>query len=39
MNKKEICKNCGDTIGADSNSTESCSSRCEVEFQLEHCRK
>jgi len=39
MNKKGICKNCGDSIGDDSNSTEFCSSQCGVEYQLEHNRK
>jgi hypothetical protein len=34
--EKGRCKNCGDQIGDDSNSTEFCSEQCEVEYQLEH---
>jgi len=39
MNKKRICKNCGDDIMDDSNSSEFCSEQCGVEYQLEHNRK
>jgi hypothetical protein len=39
MNKKGICKNCGDDIMDDSNSNEFCSEQCGVEYQLEHNRK
>jgi predicted nucleic acid-binding Zn ribbon protein len=39
MNKKEICKNCGDQIGDDSNTGEFCSEQCGVEYQLEHNRQ
>ena len=38
MNKKGICKNCGDDI-KESNSNEFCSEQCGVEYQLEHNRK
>ena len=36
MNEKGHCKNCGDQIGEDSNSSEFCSEQCGVEYQLEH---
>jgi hypothetical protein len=36
MEKKAICKNCGDNIGSDSNSNEFCSEQCGVEYRLEH---
>ncbi|MBV9178845.1 MAG: DUF2116 family Zn-ribbon domain-containing protein [Nitrososphaeraceae archaeon] len=36
MNEKRHCKNCGDQIGDDSNSSEFCSEQCGVEYQLEH---
>jgi Uncharacterized protein containing a Zn-ribbon (DUF2116) len=39
MNKKEICKNCGDQIGDDSNSDKFCSEQCGVQYQLEHNRQ
>ena len=39
MNKKGICKNCGDDISDDSNSNEFCSEQCGVEYQMEHNRK
>ena len=40
MSKKGICKNCGDPIGDDDNSSnEFCSSQCGVEYKLEHDRK
>ena len=39
MSKKGICKNCGDSIGDDSNSNEFCSGQCEIEYELEHNRK
>ena len=35
MNKKGICKNCGDDISDDSNSNEFCSEQCGVEYQME----
>jgi predicted nucleic acid-binding Zn ribbon protein len=39
MNKKGICKNCGDDIRDDSYSNEFCSEQCGVEYQLEHNRE
>ena len=39
MNKKGICRNCGDDIMDDSNSNEFCSEQCGVEYRLEHNRK
>ena len=39
MNKKGICKNCGEDISDDSNSNEFCSEQCGVEYQMEHNRK
>jgi endogenous inhibitor of DNA gyrase (YacG/DUF329 family) len=39
MNKKVICKNCGDDIADDSNSNEFCSEQCGVEYQMEHYKK
>jgi predicted nucleic acid-binding Zn ribbon protein len=37
MNEKEHCKNCGDQVGDDDNSSnEFCSEQCGVEYQLEH---
>jgi predicted RNA-binding Zn-ribbon protein involved in translation (DUF1610 family) len=39
MDKKGICKNCGDDISDDSNSVEFCSEQCGVEYQMEHDRK
>jgi predicted nucleic acid-binding Zn ribbon protein len=39
MNRKGICKNCGDDISDDSNSNEFCSEQCGVEYQMEHNKK
>ena len=39
MNKKELCKNCGEDINDDNNSNDFCSEQCGVEYQMEHNRK
>jgi hypothetical protein len=36
MNKKGVCKNCGDIFSDDNNSNEFCSEQCGVEYQMEH---
>ena len=35
MDKKVVCKNCGDQIGDDSSSRDFCSEQCGVEYRLE----
>jgi hypothetical protein len=39
MDRKGICKNCGDDISDDSNLVEFCSEQCGVEYQMEHDKK
>jgi predicted RNA-binding Zn-ribbon protein involved in translation (DUF1610 family) len=39
MGNKRACKNCGDEIGDESNSSEFCSDQCGVEYRMEHDRK
>ena len=39
MNKKGLCKNCGEDINDDNNSNDFCSEQCGVEYQMEHNRK
>ena len=39
MNKKWLCKNCGEDINDDNNSNDFCSEQCGVEYQMEHNRK
>jgi hypothetical protein len=39
MNKKGLCKNCGEDINDDKNSNDFCSEQCGVEYQMEHNRK
>jgi hypothetical protein len=39
MNKKGLCKNCGEDINDDNNSNDFCSEQCGVEYQMEHYRK
>ncbi len=38
MNKKGLCKNCGEDIN-ENNSNDFCSEQCGVEYQMEHNRK
>ena len=38
MNKKSLCKNCGEDINDENNSNDFCSEQCGVEYQMEHNR-